>query len=447
MGYPNRNKGSNYGKSHVKRSFGGRSVAEVQNARSLKAKLVDAGLKAPLAESPEQWMANPNRLDLPEVDAPKEGPQLTKVSNSKPELKPEKSEILAIKATGPDGDSTVFKNFESNQEAEKIKRNLEAQPQTWAKVETILEKPKKSVEGSSATYNKATGWMAISFDSIPAPEIRQEMKSNGFRWNPVRKQWVAKWYPFREDLAKKYAGSVEQVDIKPNWAAKAEHAAEMAAKHEQESDRRYEERRKIMDNIPFGQPILVGHHSEKHHRSDLHKAEKHFEKSVEEHQIAKEYADKAERYGKKATGESPGLIYRRIQKLEADKRKMERQKAEAVEKHSQGSIEFADKWLDYYSSRLAVEQEKYKASGGIATDNVQFKHGDLVFTRHGVGKIAAIGKKLARIRLDSDVGIYVNRRNESLLSVDDIKNKLTPEQVEKYKQALKTRNQKSYIID
>ncbi|MDD5551421.1 MAG: DUF3560 domain-containing protein, partial [Candidatus Omnitrophica bacterium] len=256
----------------------------------------------------------------------------------------------------------------------------------------------------------------------------------------------AKWYPFREDLAKKYAGSVEQVDIKPNWAAKAEHAAEMAAKHESEASSLHDKAHKLADAIPFGQPILVGHHSERHHRSDINKIDNLHRKGVEENEVAQKYADRAERYGKKATGESPGLIYRRIQKLEADKRKMERQKAEAVEKHSQGSIEWADKWLNYYSSRLAVEQEKYKASGGIATDNVQFKSGDIVFTRFGVGKIAAIGKKSARIRLDSDVGIYANRRNESLLSVDDIKNKLTPEQVEKYKQALKASNKKSYII-
>ncbi|MDD5240059.1 MAG: DUF3560 domain-containing protein [Candidatus Nanoarchaeia archaeon] len=437
MGYPNRGKGSNYGKSrHVNRGFGGRSVADVQNARSLKAKLVDAGLKAPLAESPELWMANPNRLDLPEVDMPTE----------------RDNETFVVQNTRYGG----TKEIQASSKKEAIQKAImqEGVPASYTvdlktekKSEEQLPSAKGSVSGSTATFNKATGWMAISFDSIPTPEIRQEMKSNGFRWNPIRKQWVAKWYPFREDLAKKYAGSVEQVDIKPNWAAKAEHAAEMATKHEEESDRRYEERRKIMDNIPFGQPILVGHHSEKHHRSDLHKAEKHFEKSVEEHEIAKKYADKAERYGKKATGESPGLIYRRIQKLEADKRRMERQKAEAVEKHSQGSIGFADKWLDYYNSRLIVEKEKYKASGGIASDNVQFKSGDLVFTRFGVGKIAAIGKKSARIRLDSDVGIYANRRNESLLSVDDIKNKLTPEQVEQYKQALKTKNQKSYVLD
>lgn len=301
---------------------------------------------------------------------------------------------------------------------------------------------KGAIEGSSATYNKATGWMAISFSGIPSPEVRAEMKQNGFRYNPSRKQWVAKAYPFREDLAKKYAGTIEEVNIEPNWAAKADRAESLAVKHEQKSDDLYKTSNKMFDVIPFGQPVLVGHYSEKTDRNYRDRAWNKRMKGVEEHQIAEKYADRADRYRQKAKGESPGLIYRRIQRLEADKRKMLRNKAEAEEKKSQRSLEWANRWLKLYNDKLDVEYKKYKASGGLATDKVKFKPGDRIYTRHGVGTLVTMSKKTARVKLDPDprsgreIWLNANRKGESLLSVDDIKAKLTPEQLQTYNQAV-----------
>ena len=40
--------------------------------RSNRAKLIDEGLRAPLAKSTEQWMQQPNRFDIPDVDTPKQ---------------------------------------------------------------------------------------------------------------------------------------------------------------------------------------------------------------------------------------------------------------------------------------------------------------------------------------------------------------------------------------
>ena len=344
-----------------------------------------------------------------------------------------KPEIIAIKATGPDGDSTTFKNFESNQEAEKIKHNLEARPQVWPKVEVITESPKAQVSGSTATYNKATGWLSITFDSIPSVETRNQLKSEGFRYVPYDKRWRASYTPDREQKLKAMSGSVEQIDIKPNWAAKAEHAADMAEKHVEKSNEAYERSSKIADAIPFGQPILVGHHSEKHHRADLERIRNAMDKSVEERKIAETYQDRAERYGQKATGESPGLIYRRIQKLEADKRRMERELAAGESGKeslyysghlSESRKDEIKQWINHYTQRLTIEQEKYKASGGIVADNQQFKPGDRVHTRWGTGTLGSISKKTCRVKLDGkDHGIYPNSKGESLLSVDDLKSK------------------------
>lgn len=72
-------------------------------------------------------------------------------------------------------------------------------------------------------------------------------------------------------------------------------AEELAAKAEKESDQRYKAAKQIIDFIPFGQPILVGHHSEGRHRRDLNRIDTNMRKSVEADEKAKYYTDKAER--------------------------------------------------------------------------------------------------------------------------------------------------------
>jgi hypothetical protein len=46
--------------------------------------------------------------------------------------------------------------------------------------------------------------------------------------------------------------------------------------------------------IPFGQPILVGHHSEKHHRRDIERMDNALRGAVEEREKAESYLERAE---------------------------------------------------------------------------------------------------------------------------------------------------------
>lgn len=62
MGYRGRSKGC-YGNI--------RRLQRIHAKRSNRAKRVDESLRAPLAKTPEQWLAQPNRFDIPEVDTPK----------------------------------------------------------------------------------------------------------------------------------------------------------------------------------------------------------------------------------------------------------------------------------------------------------------------------------------------------------------------------------------
>lgn len=79
-------------------------------------------------------------------------------------------------------------------------------------------------------------------------------------------------------------------DRKAKFAARAE-----KARHEAEG--RSKAARVIMDNIPLGQPILVGHHSEKRHRRDVAKVQRNLEKWKEATEKAAYYESKAATYG------------------------------------------------------------------------------------------------------------------------------------------------------
>lgn len=56
----------------------------------------------------------------------------------------------------------------------------------------------------------------------------------------------------------------------------------------------YERSRQIADRIPLGQPILIGHHSERGHRADLRRIHSAMDKSVSESQRARHLQERAE---------------------------------------------------------------------------------------------------------------------------------------------------------
>ena len=264
--------------------------------------------------------------------------------------------------------------------------------------------------------------MRLTFGNIPSLETRTSMKQMGFRYKPRGKAWSAKWTVEREKFAKGLAGEIGMVDIKPNWMQKATYAGQMAQKHEQESKERHEQFRKELESIPFGQPILVGHHSEKSHRAHLKRLDKQMEMATREHNIAELYAEREKRMMFKAKGESAGLIYRRIQRLEADERRFKREvgmielgkrKPQLVE--SMG-IRMQDeehwrKWLQHTQERLSIEREAYKQTGGISIENLKLKPGDIVSTCLGQAKVKRVNPKTVTVSM-------VGREPEWILKLD-----------------------------
>lgn len=76
--------------------------------------------------------------------------------------------------------------------------------------------------------------------------------------------------------------------------AKAERYEELADKAYERSNAAFERSNAAVKDIPFGQPILVGHHSEGKHRAALKRSDQAMRKSVDEMHKAEAHESKAE---------------------------------------------------------------------------------------------------------------------------------------------------------
>jgi hypothetical protein len=82
-------------------------------------------------------------------------------------------------------------------------------------------------------------------------------------------------------------------DYEAKQEARRQRYLELAEKAAKKSESAYGSAHRIADVIPPGQPILVGHHSEKRHRRDLERIDNKMRQSVEESKKAEYYKSKA----------------------------------------------------------------------------------------------------------------------------------------------------------
>lgn len=105
-------------------------------------------------------------------------------------------------------------------------------------------------------------------------------------------------------------------------------AAALAAKAERkaaETESTWAASDRLVADIPLGQPILVGHHSEGGHRRRLERSQNLAFKAVELGREARMVEQRAEAVGKAAAySATPKVTARRIERLEAEQRDIER---------------------------------------------------------------------------------------------------------------------------
>src|SRR5262245_23260633 len=103
-------------------------------------------------------------------------------------------------------------------------------------------------------------------------------------------------------------------DYEDRQEARKDRLLERAAKAEQEGQAAYAAADRIAKTIPLGQPILVGHHSERGHRADLRRIDRGMRKSIEKQKEANEARRRADAVG---TGGISSDDPEAVQKLQA----------------------------------------------------------------------------------------------------------------------------------
>lgn len=185
----------------------------------------------------------------------------------------------------------------------------------------------------TATYSPEDNKLRLYTSTRLDSETYTQVKAAGFSWAPKQQLFVAPmWTPQREDLLLKLCGEIGDED-----KSLVQRAGERAERFEIYSENRAmdaEQARKqvdsIVEHIPFGQPILVGHHSERRARKDAERVDNGMRKSIKMWDTSKYWTVRAEAAIDAAKyKERPDVRARRIKKLEAEERKKQRIKTES----------------------------------------------------------------------------------------------------------------------
>jgi hypothetical protein len=234
----------------------------------------------------------------------------------------------------------------------------------------------------TASYNLHDDRLKLFLDQgdrIPREEYLA-LKKLGLAWWRGSKCLSGIWTPEREDAILAYVDDIEfLVDDDCGLAYRLErfggYAGNAAARAEAERHRLDE----LLDPIPPGQPILVGHHSERHARRVQKLAHAAMRRVIWEQDKAGYWAERqkaAERHA--AYKERPEVIWRRIERFEADLRRWEREmsdeeKARWVLRGNDMSkweahLEHGRRWVEHLQMVLDYQRELYRRSGGTAVD-------------------------------------------------------------------------------
>jgi len=151
-------------------------------------------------------------------------------------------------------------------------------------------------------------------DRLPTEQWEKMKSEMNFRWFPGSKQMVAKWTPYVEDFVTKTLGLEIDDEFRADDPEARIDRYEKYADNATESAERIRERVDgISERFAGGQPILVGHHSERGARADAKKIENGMRKSISENERAAYWRSRAEgAIARAMQKEDPGVIYRRI---------------------------------------------------------------------------------------------------------------------------------------
>lgn len=215
----------------------------------------------------------------------------------------------------------------------------------------------------TATYSPDDNKLRLYAEARLDPETYARVRGAGFIWAPTQKLFVAPtWTPDREDLLMELAGDIgdEDTSLVDRAEERAERFEDYSEKRAEDATRAHAYVSSIADGIPLGQPILVGHHSERHARKDAERIENGMRRAVKMWKTSQYWTSRAKGAISHAKyKERPDVRARRIKGIEADKRKRERSKAEAADIIRKFElVDQPEKWKAREDGSIATREER-----------------------------------------------------------------------------------------
>lgn len=176
----------------------------------------------------------------------------------------------------------------------------------------------------SAEVLKAAGWRWFRYLGCWGVPHSRDRAPRLFAIEDVAEQLRAAGFAVAVDVdAAPRDQAVAEADRAERMEARADALAAKAERRGAESESRRAAAHRILDIIPLGQPILIGHHSERRHRRDLDRVDGHMRAAIEAGREAEGAAQRAETARQHMDRrEHPVTVANRILKLEADERRI-----------------------------------------------------------------------------------------------------------------------------
>jgi hypothetical protein len=209
----------------------------------------------------------------------------------------------------------------------------ETETETLPETETEAEEnPDPESLIGDATYSPEDDKLRLYPFSRLSPEEYEEVKRYGFQWAPVQRCFYRSWHPQAFDLLERLCGEVgdESRTAADRAAERAERFQRYRENRKRDAEIAYDSASSIASGIPLGQPILVGHHSERKARKDAERIRSGFDRAAKAWRTSDYWRERAAGVlGHADYVQRPEVRYRRIKRLEASKRSHERTKAKS----------------------------------------------------------------------------------------------------------------------
>lgn len=210
--------------------------------------------------------------------------------------------------------------------------------------------------------------------------------------------------------------SAELVDAEQQrWDAyRADRMDERADRHQAAAEGHWMAYRKITDNIPLGQPILVGHHSEARARGDIRRIDRHIEHAANHAEQADTARAAAEAARPRAEGPvNVGALRRRIASHETTLRDLDRRingGGTGLHAHRPATGDYREQLLvqqEHATERLSGDRAKLSAAEQRGAKVWRPEDFDRTLVKAGRVMVTAAG-----------VPLRVHRVNAKSLTVD-----------------------------